>query len=260
MLLSRIAHTLLNSEIYSRHLARSGGLFYTEMLPRALTHWAAGPSSRCMSTAASTFDNPATPRAVPKRRSAPAEPGSYNQGSRLTPGGRAAPVKQQRPAAPYSEEAHSQQHTIQRAGTASSARAAASKANNPTLSQALTAQAEGIVFPIPAPIKLPEGDPYAGPVYPTHVPRNPGIKDGIWNASDAAIVVQAQRDADKVVLAKNPDAKGESPDSLASLMTALHHSSYPAHTACARYSLHPSMGLNPNTPAAEPEKRGCITA
>lgn len=90
-----------------------------------------------------------------------------------------------------------------------SAQGKKAEAKVPAAAPRETVAAADTVFPVPAPPPLPEGDPYAGEFYPTFVPRNPGIKDGEWNSNDAAIVKQAQRDADAVISAKNPDAKGE---------------------------------------------------
>ncbi|MEW5302748.1 MAG: hypothetical protein WDW38_004141 [Sanguina aurantia] len=44
--------------------------------------------------------------------------------------------------------------------------------------------------------------------YPTYVPRNPGIKDGVWNERDLTVVALAQRQANQAVTAKTVDFKG----------------------------------------------------
>jgi hypothetical protein len=45
-------------------------------------------------------------------------------------------------------------------------------------------------------------------VYPTFVPRNPGVTDGQWNNTDAAIVKMAVADAEKAVVTKKTDETG----------------------------------------------------
>lgn len=202
-------------------LVRLSSAYASEMLPRTLTHLTAGPShrcpqsspcwpsNRCLAAAAGAPDASAgASRSAAKRRVAPAAPVKDSQAARLTPGGRSA----QQPAVQERQQRSTRSSfTPDESARAGPKSPAASKGSSQHKAEQLTAaSAGGGAFAIPAPIPLAEGDPYAGPVYPTYVPRNPGIKDGMWNPADAAIVRQAQQDADKVVLtAKNPDAKGE---------------------------------------------------
>lgn len=90
--------------------------------------------------------------------------------------------------------------------TSTAAAAAIATAAAATATQAAAPAAASVVSASGAQAE----DPYAGDVYPTYVPRNPGITDGSWNKADVAMVKIAQQDADTAVSRKKIDEAGES--------------------------------------------------
>ena len=80
---------------------------------------------------------------------------------------------------------------------------------------AFTAKVLGPLSPGASPV----GPPMEALAYPTYVPRNPGITDGVWGSQDVGVVKVAQLDAQVAITSRKIDENGAlltSPSPLAS--------------------------------------------
>ncbi len=139
----------------------------------------------------------AGPRGPPRRDrdDAPSRDSSYHssKGSsgRAAP---AAPADARRPSAAAPPAAAAAASAAAAATVAAAATASGSSASVPLPAAALSAPALA-VDPSSQLVAIPEG------VYPTFVPRNPGIQDGEWGEADERMVRVALRDAAAVAAA-----------------------------------------------------------